>query len=96
MIELWATLKVWGEYIIPIIIVVAVLIIGGITLFHSAFTHSRKIKWLRANGFERYLRGVPSVGHGAFYAWRNAQTGKTVDECDLGRMKYGDIKKQMK
>ena len=96
MIEFWAALKVWSEFIIPAIICAAVLLIGGAAIFTNIFARRRKAKWLRENGFERYLSDVPSVGNGAFYAWGNSKTGKRIDERDLEHMKFSELVNRMK
>lgn len=96
MIEIWATIKVWLDFIIPSIIIVAVILGIFCSCFIKRILWNRKIKWLQSNGFERYLVGVPSFGNGAFYGWRNNRTDKRIDERDLAHMKFKVFVNRMK
>ena len=62
MLEVWATLKVWFGFIIPAIIIVVIILVIFCSCFIKSILWNRKIKWLQANGFERYLVGVPDGG----------------------------------
>lgn len=78
MLEVWATLKVWSDFIIPTIIIVATILTAfGIYLIKSV-PWNRKIRWLRSHGFERYLIGVPAFGNGAFYWWKKNKRAKEL------------------
>lgn len=92
MLEFLVTLKVWSEYIIPVAILAVALIGAAVIISFQIHAHSRKIKWLKSNGFVRYLIGVPSVGNSAFYGWRNSLTGKQIDERDLKNIGYSELK----
>ena len=96
MLEVWATLKVWFGFIIPAIIIVVIILVIFCSCFIKSILWNRKIKWLQANGFERYLVGVPSFGNGAFYGWRNKRTGKRIDERDLEHTKFTILLDKMK
>ncbi|MDO5547472.1 MAG: hypothetical protein Q4F79_03205 [Eubacteriales bacterium] len=96
MENFWIKFMVWTEYIIPIAIVAIFLIISIICSCIKAFKWNRKINWLKNHGYERYLSGVPSFGSGAFYSWKNEQTGKRVDERDLKWMSYSRLVNEMK
>lgn len=99
MFEFWISYKVWTE-VIPVIILF-VLLIGiflstVIACLIESYSWKLKTKWLQKHGFERYLAGVPSVGNGAFYAWRNHQTNQQIDEKELKKLKYKDLVKKMR
>lgn len=96
MTEFWVKFMVWTEYIIPIIIFGVLLLIFIIHECIKSFKWNRKIKWLKNNGYERYLSGVPSFGNGAFYSWKNEHTGKRIDERNLKWMSYNDLINKMK
>lgn len=96
MFEVWATLKVWSEFIIPAIVIVATILIFTCVCLVKSISWNRKIRWLRTHNFERYLVGVPSVGGGAFYGWKNEQTGKRIDERDMTHLKFDMFVKKMK
>lgn len=96
MIELWIKLKVWMEYIIPAIIIALLLIYVCVVRYVGSARQKRKVKFLKANGFECFLKDVPAFGHGAFYAWRDQQHRVCIDERDLRGMTYKDLKKKIK
>lgn len=96
MLKVWVTFKVWSEFIIPATIIVATILISTCLCLVRSISWNRKIRWLRAHNFERYLVGVPSVGNGAFYGWRNEQTGKKIDERDLTHLKFDALVKKIK
>lgn len=96
MLEVWALLKVWSEFIIPVIIIVAAVSICFCEYLIKSILWDRKIRWLRNHNFERYLKRVRSVSRGALYEWRNKQTGKRIDELDLAHLKFDTFVKRMK
>ena len=92
MIEKYFTLKLFGEYIgIGIIVIIVLAMIGSAVI--QDIRWSRKIKLLEKNGFEKYLRGVPSVGNGAFYGWRREFDGKRIADYSIKPMSYKALKK---
>lgn len=96
MLEVWATLRVWSEYIIPAIAVILIILAYLCVYTVKAFQLNRKIRWLRNHGFQREISGVPSFGDGAFYAWRNKRTGKSIDERDLDCLKFDALVNKLK
>jgi hypothetical protein len=84
MVELWATLTIIFEFIIPGIFVLLSLLFISPFIFNSlkrSIRYDRNIKLLKKYGFERYLWDVSSCGNGAFYAWRKNK--KDIKERDL-------------
>lgn len=96
MLEVWATLKILFDFIIPVIIIAIIIFAIFCTCFIKNILWNRKIKWLQVNGFERYLIDVPSFGNGAFYGWKNEKTGKRIDERDLVHIKFTVFVNKMK
>lgn len=95
MLEIWASLKVFTEYIIPFFILVMCIIFLAITILASSLKWDRKIKLLKSYGYKRYLIGVPSVGGGAFYGWENEQTGDHIDERELRVIKIDTLRERI-
>lgn len=96
MIELWAKLEIWSKFIIPIAIFIIAFLLFVVACIIDSYKWNRKIKWLKAHNFERYLIGVPSVGNGAFYGWREKESGKRIDERDLNSLKFSEFLRRMK
>lgn len=95
MLELWASLKVWTEYIIPIAIFLLIMLIVFLYILIDSFKWNRKVKFLKKNGYTRYLVGVPSFGNGAFYGWKNEILDKRIDEREMERLSYKQFVKKM-
>lgn len=96
MLDFWLKLKLWTEYIIPASIIVILVAATVLYAAISTFRWNRKIKLLKRNGFEQYLSSVSSVGGRAFYARKNGETGKRIDECDLKRWGYRELRNIIK
>lgn len=75
-----------GYFVILTIGVIGVAIVKSIRL-------NRKIKLLEKNGFKKYLRGVPSVGDGAFYGWKRESDGQMIIDYDIEWRSYKALKK---
>lgn len=95
MVELWATLKVWIEYIIPISIFILIILLVFLYILIKSFKWNRKVKYLQKHGYVRYLVGVPSFGNGAFYGWENAELDKRIDEREMEHLSYKQFVKKM-
>mgnify|MGYP007069858161 CR=1 FL=1 len=92
MVERYFALKLIGTYVvIGIIVIIALAMIGSAVIQDICW--NRKIKLLEKNGFEKYLRGVPSVGNGAFYGWRREFDGKRIADYSIKPMSYKALKK---
>ena len=96
MVELWATFKLWIEYIIPISIFVLIILISFLYVLIKSFKWSRKEKYLKKHGYVRYLKGVPSFGDGAFYRWKNDKLDKRIDERDIEHLSYKKFVEKIK
>lgn len=96
MIDLWVTLKVWMEYIIPISIFVLIVLIAFLYTVIKSFKWNRKVKYLKKHGYTRYLSGVPSFGSGAFYGWKNDDVDKRIDEREIEHLSYKQFVEKMK
>lgn len=75
-----------GYFVILTIGVIGVAVVKSIRL-------NRKIKLLEKNGFKKYLRGVPSVGGGAFYGWKRESDDKIITDYDIEWHSYKELKK---
>lgn len=96
MLEVWAAIEVWIGFILPAAIIVIILGYFFCVYLIKNISWNRKIRWLQSNGFERYLIGVPSVGGGSFYGWRNKTTGKMIDDRELDHLKFNVFISKMK
>lgn len=92
MIEKYFTLKLIGEAAI-IGFFVLVIIILLVSAAVQDIRWNRKIKLLEKNGFVKYLRGVPSVGNGAFYGWKRESDGKQIHDTYIKSRSYKELKK---
>ena len=92
MVEKYFTLKLIGEALI-IGFFVLVIIILLVSAAVQDIRWNRKIKLLEKNGFVKYLRGVPSVGNGAFYGWKRETDGKRIDDTYIKSRSYKELKK---
>lgn len=95
MVEIWATFKVWIEYIIPIAIFILIVTIAIVSTLVSYFRWSRKVKYLEKNGFTRYLHDVSSCGGDNTYAWKNEETGQIYLEWEIKRLSYKNFKEKL-
>lgn len=92
MVEIWATFKVWIEYIIPIAVVILIVAIAIVSTLVSSFRWSRKVKYLVNPCFSRYLHDVSSCGGDNTYAWKNEETGQIYLEWEIKRLSYSNFK----
>lgn len=95
MIELWAKIQIWSEYIIPIAILVITVLIYIVACMVTSFKWGRKIKWLEAHGFERYLRSVSSVGGSNSYGWKEKEGGRNIAEYELRGLTFREFRRRM-
>lgn len=96
MVELWATFKIWIEYIIPISIFVLMILIAFLYVLIKSFKWSRKEKYLKRHGYVRYLKSVSSFGSGTFYGWKNDDVDKRIDEREIEHLSYKQFMNKMK
>lgn len=97
LFDLWIKLKIFTDFIIPfamISVMLLVIILWLILYYLDSTKQKRKIELLKRNGFERFLKDVPSYGNGAFYAWRKERI--IFDERDLKHMTYKQLKRKIK
>ena len=92
MAEKYFTLKLIGEAVI-IGFFVFVIIILLVSAAVQDIRWNRKIKLLEKNGFVKYLRGVPSVGDGAFYGWKRESDGRLIHDISIKCQTYKELKK---
>ena len=92
MIEKYFTLKLIGEAVIIgfFVLVVVILLVSAAV---QDVCWNRKIKLLEKNGFIKYLRGVPSVGGGAFYGWKRESDGRQIHDIFIKCRTYKELKK---
>lgn len=92
MVEKYFAIKLIGEFIVS-----GLLIIAGITVIAVSVIRvnrqNRKIKLLEKNGFEKYLRGVPAMGNGAFYGWKRSSDRKIISDVEIEYHSYSELKK---
>lgn len=92
MVEKYFTLKLIGETAIIGLFVLAIIILL-VSAAAQDIRWNRKIKLLEKNGFVKYLRGVPSVGNGAFYGWKRESDGKQIHDTYIKSRSYKELKK---
>jgi len=92
MVEKYFTLKLIGEVAIIGFFVLVIIILLVSTIIQN-ICWNRKIKLLEKNGFVKYLRGVPSIGNGAFYGWKREPDGKRIDDIVIKSLQYKKLKK---
>lgn len=92
MVEKYFTLKLIGEAAIIGLFVLAIVILL-VSAVVQDIRWNRKIKLLEKNGFVKYLRGVPSVGNGAFYGWKRESDGKQIHDIFIKCRSYKELKK---
>lgn len=92
MVEKYFTLKLIGEVvIIGFFVLVIIILLVSATIQNICW--NRKIKLLEKNGFVKYLRGVPSVGDGAFYYWKRELDGRRIADIVIKSIQYKKLKK---
>lgn len=96
MIEKFFALKIWTEFIIPTVLIVAIIIVVFVFCFVYVIRWNRKKKWLKNNGYEQYLLIPGNENHGAIYEWKNKETMKSIREDDAERMTYRKLVQKMK
>lgn len=95
--ETYFKIKTFIEFGIPVFLfALCVLIILFIIVWAAWSSHREdKIKkYMLANGYEYYLRNVASFGDKAWWAYRKENV--SIDEEDLYRLKFRQIKKKYK
>ena len=92
MVEKYFTLKLIGKAVIIgfFVLVVVILLVSAAV---QDIRWNRKIKLLEKNGFVKYLRGVPSVGDGAFYGWKRESDGRQIHDIFIKSRTYKELKK---
>lgn len=98
MIEKFFTLKVWAEYIIPaVIIALAAVGILAVLVYYrvSSIRWRRKERWLKNNGYIRYLVRPGDDYQGAIYEWQSRNKSKRIREDEAERMTYRKFIKKM-
>ena len=93
MTETYFAVLLWVKYIVPIFIISFLIIWIAFSILYSHIQTKRKVKWLKNNGFIRFLKDVASVGGCAFYAWKNGNI--ILDERDIIKMSYKEMVKQL-
>lgn len=88
--------KMITEYIIPIVLFVAIFLIVVIVGVISGIKESRIEKFFLTHGYKRELFDVASVGNGAFYGWARESDGKRVDDRNIKGWSLKQIKEKYK
>ena len=98
MIEKFFTLKIWAEYIIPAV-VIAIAVVGILVVLVcyrvSSNRWRRKERWLKNNGYNRYLLRPGDDYQGAIYEWQSRNKSKSIREDEAERMTYRKFIKKM-
>lgn len=89
-------LKMFSDYIIPIILIAAIIIVGAVVVAISSIKEKRIKKFFESNGYERKLFDVASFGNGAFYGWVRESDNTRVDDRDIKGWSLRQIKKKYK
>ena len=92
--ETYFKIKVLLDYVIPIIIIAVIVIIYILLAVLSTLNDAKKKKYMLSHGYEYYLRTVASFGGKVWWAYK--KDGNSIDEEDLFKMKFSDIKKRFK
>jgi len=92
MVEKYFTLKLIGEVaLIGFFVLVIIILLVSATIQNICW--NRKIKLLEKNGFVKYLRGVSSIGDGAFYGWKRESDGRRINDIVIKSLQYKRLKK---
>ena len=94
--EVYVKILIWMEYIIPIALSLAILLIAILSILIHFEKEKRIDKFFLSHGYERKLLDVPSVGGGAFYGWVRESDHKVVDDRDLTGLSLKEIKEKYK
>lgn len=89
-------LKMFLEYIVPVALIVAVILVGVVVVAISVIKEKRIKKFFMSNGYKRELFDVASFGGGAFYGWVRESDNKRVDDRDIKGWSVKEIKKKYK
>lgn len=91
MIEKYFTLKMWSEFIVPVIAFAVVFLWVIIVIIISSVKESRKEKFLKKSGFEKRLHS-PRSGYGPArykYIYKNIE----IYENKVLHTKYNELVK---
>lgn len=88
--------KMITEYIIPIVLFIAIFLIVVIVSVISSIKENRIKKFFLTHGYKRELFGVTSVGNGVFYGWVRESDGKRVDDRGIKGWSLKQIKEKYK
>ena len=89
-------LKIYTEYIIPIVLLIVLLVIIAIWVVINNTKTKRINKFFLSNGYERKLLDVSSIGSKAFYGWVRESDNKRVDDRDIKGWSLKQIKEKYK
>lgn len=91
MVEKYFTLKLIGEAAIIGFFVTALLMLLSLGVIQN-IKWKRKVKLLKKNGFERYLRSAPSIYFSAIYEWKRKLDGMAFLESEIEGYSYKMLK----
>lgn len=88
--------KMITEYIIPIVLFIAIFLIVVIVGVISGIKENRIEKFFLTHGYKRELFDVASFGNGRFYGWTRESDGKRVDDRNIKGWSLKQIKEEYK
>lgn len=95
--ETYFKIKTFLEFAVPIILLIIwilIMLIFMIWAVISSYKETKIKKYMFSNGYERYLRDVASFGNKDWWAYRKDNI--SIDEEELYKMSYGQVKKKFK
>ena len=96
MTDFYIKLKLWMDYIIPIILIALIFIISFLAISVQYIKQKRVEMFFLKHGYKRKLFDVASVGDKSFYGWVRETDNKRVDDRDLRGLKFKTIKERYK
>lgn len=91
MFELWMKLQ-FLESLLAIAFLCVIALLIFVAYITKAYSESRKVKFLKAHGFQRYLMNVSSFGNGSSYGWNNNDLDARISEREMKLISYKDLR----
>ena len=91
MLEKYAAVRLWFDYIIPLVAIGAVVFGTVIALIVTEYRQKKRIKILHKHGYERVVRGVSSIGGNVFYDWKNDI--QRIEEWRIRKLKPKELER---
>lgn len=91
--DLYFTFKLICEVVVCVLFLMIILAVC-FSVAIECFRENRIRTYMESIDFERYVSDVSSFGGKVFYGYRRNSTGECIDERELFRMTFKDVKKR--